>query len=196
VGDPYADALSYDDSEWDDFDVDTSTEDAQARESLIFCQVTAVLSGTFLMVPNTLGSAFVKGRVMDIHPQTMAKFRLLCSALEQVHSKNNPNMNDLLQIICRYIGSCHKSMHKTDLQKSVIDQWRVPDWAEAVQYEHTAQVVVSTGMTKMDCINQKVSGRSVQGSTEHARLQLDLAKQLGLVIAGKPHPCLGNLSSP
>ena len=48
----------------------------------------------------------------------------------------------------------------------------------------------------MDLINQKVSGQSIQGSAEHARLQLDLAKQLGLVIAGRPHPCLGNLSSP
>jgi hypothetical protein len=54
------------------------------------------------------------------------------------------------------------------LQKSVIDQWRVPDWAEAMKYDHIAQVVVSFGMTKMDRINQKVSGRSVQGSTEHA----------------------------
>ena len=87
-------------------------------------------------------------------------------------------------------------MRKTDLQKSVIDQWRVPNWAEAMKYDHVAQVVVSTGMTKMDRINQKVSGCSVQGSAEHARLQLDLAKQLGLIIAGKPHPCMGNLSSP
>jgi hypothetical protein len=82
------------------------------------------------------------------------------------------------------------------LQKSVIDQWRVPNWAKAVKYDHIAQVVVSTGMTKMDCINQKVSGHSIQGSAEHVRLQLDLAKQLGLIIAGKPHPHMGNLSSP
>jgi len=88
----------------------------------------------------------------------MAEFRLLRSALEQAHSENNPNMNDLLQIIRQFIGACHKSTHKTDLQKSVIDQWWVPDWAEAVQYDHTAQTVVSTGMTKMDLIKQKVSG--------------------------------------
>jgi hypothetical protein len=85
---------------------------------------------------------------------------------------------------------------KTDLQKSVIDQWRVPDWAEAVKYDHVAQAVVSTGMTKMDHINQKVSGHSVQGSAEHAQLRLNLAKQLGLMVTGNPHPCLGNLSSP
>ena len=196
VGDPYADALSYDDSEWDDLNVDTSKEDAQARESLIFRQVTAVLSGTSLSVPNGSGSTFVEGRVMDIFPKTMAEFRLMYSTLEQVHSENNPNMNDLLQIIHRYVGLCHKSTCKTDLQKSVIDQWRVPDWAEAVKYNHIAQAVVSTGMTKMDRINQKVSGHSVQGSAEHAQLQLDLAKQLGLMVTGKPHPHLGNLSSP
>jgi hypothetical protein len=196
VGDPYAEALSYDDSEWDDFDVDTSAEDARARESLIFHQVTAVLSGTSLTVPNGSGSAFVEGRVMEIFPKTMAEFRLMRSALKQAHSKNNPNTNDLLQIIRRYIGLCHKTACKTDLQKSVIDQWRVPNWAEAVKYNHVAQLVISTGMTEMDHINQKVSGRSIQGSAEHARLQLDLAKQLGLIVAGKPHPCMGNLSSP
>ena len=112
------------------------------------------------------------------------------SALEQAHSKNNPNTNDLLQIVHRHIGLCHKSPCKTDLQKSVIDKWRVPNWAEAVKYDHVAQAVVSTGMTKMDRINQKVSGCSVQGSAEHARLQL------GLIVAGKPHPRMGNLSSP
>jgi hypothetical protein len=144
VGDPYADALSYDDSKWDDFDVDTSAKDARARESLVFRQVTAVLSGTSLTVPNGSGSAFVEGRVMEIFPKTMAEFRLMQSALEQAHSENNPNMNDLLQIVCRYIGLCHKSTCKTDLQKSVIHQWRVPNWAEAVKYDHVAQAVVST----------------------------------------------------
>jgi hypothetical protein len=127
VSDPYADPLLYDDSKWDNFDVDMSAEDARVRESLVFCQVTAVLSGTSLMVPNGSGSAFVEGRVMDINSQTMAKFRLLHFALKQVHSENNPNMNDLLQIVHHYIGLCHKSTCKTDLQKSVIDQWRVPD---------------------------------------------------------------------
>ena len=161
VGDPYADVLLYDDSEWDDFDVDTSAEDAQARESLVHHQVTAVLSGTSLSVPNGSGSTFVEGRVMDIYPKTMAEFRLMRSALEQAHSENNPNTNDLLQIVRQYIGLCHKSTCKTDLQKSVIDQWRVPNWAEAMKYNHVAQVVVSTGMTKMDCINQKVPGHSV-----------------------------------
>ena len=133
---------------------------------------------------------------MEIFPKTMAEFRLMRSALEQAHSENNPNTNDLLQIVHRYIGLCHKSLWKTDFQKSVIDQWRVPNWAKAVKYDHVAQAVVSTGMTKMDRINQKVSGRSVHGSAEHARLQLDLAKQLGLIVAGKPHPHMGNLSSP
>jgi hypothetical protein len=99
VGDPYADTLSYDNSEWDDFDVDTSAEDAQARESLVHCQVTAVLSGISLSVPNGSGSTFAEGRVMDIYPKTMAEFRLMRSALEQVHSENNPNTNDLLQIV-------------------------------------------------------------------------------------------------
>jgi hypothetical protein len=196
VGDPYAEVLLYDNSEWDDFDVDTLAKDAQARESLVFRQVTAVLSGTSLTVPNGSGSAFVEGRVMEIYPKTMAKFRLMCSALEQSHSENNPNTNNLLQIVRQYIGLCHKSVCKTDLQKSVIDQWRVPNWAEAMKYDHVAQVVVSTGMTKMDRINQKVSGRSIQGSAEHAHLQLNLAKQLGLIVVGKPHPHMGNLSSP
>jgi hypothetical protein len=117
----------------------------------------------------------------------------LHSALKQVHSENNPNTNDLLQIVHRYIGLCHKSTRKTDLQKSVIDQWRVPNWAEAVKYDHVAQVIVSTGMTKMDYINQKVSGRSVQGSAEHARLQLNLAKQLGPYYCGQTSPAHGEL---
>jgi hypothetical protein len=147
VGDPYAEALLYDDSEWDDFDVDTSAEDTRARESLVFRQVTAVLSGTSLTIPNGSGSTFVEGRVMEIFPKTMAKFRLMRSALEQAHSKNNPNTNDLLKIVRRYIGLCHKSPCKTDLQKSVIDQWRVPNWAKAMKYDHVAQAVVSTGMT-------------------------------------------------
>ncbi len=182
VNDPYAYALSYDDSEGDDFDADTSADDSRARDSLAFRQLTAVLSGTSLTMLNASGSAFVEGRVMDINPRNMAEFRLLRSALEQAHNEGNPNTNDLLQIIRRFVGACHKSTRKTDLQKSVISQWRVPDWAEAVRYDHTAQTVVSTGMTKMDRINQK--------------LQLDLAKQLGLMVEGKPHPRLGNLSSP
>jgi len=33
---PYTDALSYKDSEWDDFDVDMSAEDAWVRDSLVF----------------------------------------------------------------------------------------------------------------------------------------------------------------
>jgi hypothetical protein len=62
VGDPYAEALLYDDSKWDDFNVDTSAKDARVRESLVFRQVTAVLSGTSLTVPNSSGSTFVEGR--------------------------------------------------------------------------------------------------------------------------------------
>ena len=196
VNDLYADALSYDNGEWDDFEADTSVEDAQARECLVIHQMTAVLSGTSLMVPNASGSTFVEGRVMDINPRNMAEFRLLRSALKRVHNENNPHTNDLLQIICRLIGACHKSTRKTDLQKSIINQWQVPKWAETVWYNHTAQTVVSTGKSKMNLINQKVSGWSIQDSAEHARLQLNLVKQLGLVIAGRPHPHLGNLSSP
>jgi hypothetical protein len=79
VGDPYAEALSYDDSEWDDLDMDTSAEDTWVRECLFFCQVTAVLSGTSLTIPNGSGSTFVEGRVMEIFPKTMAEFRLMRS---------------------------------------------------------------------------------------------------------------------
>ena len=132
VNDLYADALSYDNGEWDDFEADTSVEDAQARECLVIHQMTAVLSGTSLMVPNASGSTFVEGRVMDINPRNMAEFRLLRSALKRVHNENNPHTNDLLQIICRLIGACHKSTRKTDLQKSIINQWQVPKWAETV----------------------------------------------------------------
>jgi hypothetical protein len=80
VGDPYAEALSYDDSEWDDLDMDMSAEDAWVRVCLVFCQVTAVLSGTSLTIPNGSGSTFVEGRVMEIFPKTMAEFRLMRSA--------------------------------------------------------------------------------------------------------------------
>jgi len=188
VNDPYADVLSYDNSKWDDHDADTSADDSCARDSLAFRQLTAVLSGTSLTMPNTSGSAFVEGRVMDINPQNMAEFRLLRSALEQAHNEGNPNTNDLLQIIRRFVGTCHKSTCKTDLQRSVISQWRVPDWAEAVRYDHTAQTVVSTGMTKMDCINQKTSVEVFKARSSMPSQQTEATKQ---IVVGPYCPGLG-----
>jgi hypothetical protein len=150
--------------------------------------MTALLSGTSLTVPNASGSTFVEGRVADIHPQNIAEFSMLCAALEDVHKHSNAHTEDLL-ILCWLVTRCHRAPKKTDLQKSIIERWRAPEWAEALRYDPYTETIISTGMTKGELNNQratsgkKLSARSI-GSTEHARLQLELARRLNLVMNG------------
>jgi hypothetical protein len=66
--DLYSEAMAYDDDEYaSDYETNTVNE-AKARDSLAYRQMTALLSGTSLSVLNALSSSFVEGRVVDIHP--------------------------------------------------------------------------------------------------------------------------------
>jgi hypothetical protein len=77
-----------------------------------------------LSILNALGSSFVEGRVVDINPQNMAEFTMMCNALEDVHINNNTHTEDLLQVLRRLITRCHRALKKTDFWKSVIEKWR------------------------------------------------------------------------
>ena len=93
--------------------------------------------------------------------------------------------------ICRYISSCHAATHKTCVQQSAIQGWRVPDWAEQMWYNPHMGEVEPTGYTKAE----RNAGK-LHGGTLHDRILLQVSNSLGLSKDGKPHPCLGNISSP
>jgi hypothetical protein len=196
--DLYSELMAYNDDEYASDYKRNAADKAKARDSLAYCQMTALLSGTSLSIPNASGSSFVEGRVVDIHLQNIAEFTMMCNALEDAHKHNNTHMEDLLQVLHRLVTRCHRAPKKTDLQKSVIERWRAPEWAEALQYDPHTKTIVSTGMTKGKLNNQrttsgkKLSTKSI-GSTEHSQLQLKLARQLNLVVNGRPH---ARLSSP
>ena len=199
LGDPYAEAALYDDkdSPWSDDDDNDDAADAQATNSLVARQVHAILSGTPLVLPggSTSGGSLAAGRVTEIHPRTIAEFRLTRNALEPAYNEGNPNTNELLAVVRKYISNCHRAVAKSALQKAAIESWRVPDWAETVRYDPVSQAIVNTGLSKSEVRNQKVN-RSAHGPVLHAKLQRELALTLGLVQNGQVDTKMGSLSSP
>jgi hypothetical protein len=114
--------MAYDNNKYaSDYEKNTANE-AKVRDSLAYRQMMALLSGTSLSVPNASGSSFVEGRVVDIHPQNIAEFLMMCDALENVHKHSNTHTEDLLQVLHRLVTRCHCAPKKTDLQKSIIER--------------------------------------------------------------------------
>src|SRR5258705_237694 len=194
----YATALSYDDNEYNtDYDpVKDKAAEAKATDSACARLVVAILKWT---VPThsigPAGSNSVEGRVPDIRPASNAEFQLALRALEQAHAENNVYKNNLLLSIWQYISTCHKAERKSNVQRSVINQWKVPDWAEKIKYDPNTGMVKLAGYTKEEERNWKIKDEKDMPSKQ-ALLLLSVSNYLGLTTNGKPDPQLGNISSP
>jgi len=194
----YDNALSYDDDEYDtDYDpAEAEAAEAKAADSACARLVVAILNGT---VPThavgPAGSNSVEGRVPDIRPASDAEFRLALRALEQAHAENNAYKNNLLSSIRQYVSACHKAEHKSNVQRSAISQWRVPDWAEKIKYDPNTGTVKLAGYTKEEERNRRIKDEKDMPSKQ-SLLLLSVSNQLGLTTNGKPDPRLGNISSP
>src|SRR5882724_1490221 len=114
---------------------------------------------------------------------------------EQAHAKNNVYKNNLLSLIRQYISACHKAERKSNVQRSAINQWRVPNWAEKIKYDPNTGMVKLVGYTKEEERNRKIKDKKDMPSKQ-ALLLLSVSNHLGLTTNGKPDPRLGNISSP
>jgi hypothetical protein len=150
-------------------------------------------------VPNNTvgpsGSNSVEGRVPEIRPASMAEFHLATHALEQAHAEDNVYKSNLLSSIRHYISTCHKANPKTNVQRSSLNQWRAPEWAEKVKYDPQTGLMKPSGLTKEEDRNQRIQ-EDRDSSTKQARLLLSISNRLGLTVNGVPDSQLGNISSP
>ena len=185
----YEAEMQFDDEEGDS-DWEDPAADAKAVDSHTARQVRAILQGS-RQTHHAGGSGSSGGRVPDIHPGTSAEFRYARNALEQAHRDNNANKKVLLACIRKYISSCHAATNKTRVQQSAIQGWRVPDWAEKMRYNPNTGGLESTGHTKAE-----LNADQPRGGELHDGILLQVSNILGLSKDGKPHPCLGNMSSP
>ena len=145
----YEASLAYDDDEWgsDSDPTEDAADEAKAVNSKTGQLVVAILNGsvpTHSVGPS--GSNSVEGRVLDIRLALKAEFRLALRMLDQAHDENNVYKGNLLSSIRRYISTCHKTASKSKVQLSSLRQWRVPDWAEKVKYNHESGTVIPSGI--------------------------------------------------
>jgi hypothetical protein len=137
--------------------------------------VVAILNGT---VPahavGPSGSNSVEGRVPDICAALNTEFQLVLHALEQAHTKNNVHKGNLLSLIWQYISTCHKANTNMNVQCLSLSQWRAPDWAKKVKYDHKTGMVKPSGLTKEQYRNQRVQGEQ-DGATKQANLFLKIS---------------------
>jgi len=176
----YEVSLAYDDdefgSDWDP--TEDAAEEAKAVDSATGRLVVAILNGT---VPTHAvgpsGSNSVEGRVPDIRPASNAEFQLMLCALEQAHAENNVHKGNLLSSIRQYISTCHKANPKTNVQRSSLSQWRAPDWAEKIKYDHETGTVKPSGLTKEQDRNQRAQGDCQAGPSLPQGCQLTWAHQ-------------------
>ncbi|KIM88524.1 hypothetical protein PILCRDRAFT_2752 [Piloderma croceum F 1598] len=179
----YKALLAYDDDKYgSDFDpTKNAAEEAKAVDSPTGRLVIAILNGT---VPTRAvgpsGSNSVEGRVLDLHPALNAEFQLALRALEQAHAERNVHKGNLLLSIRQYISNCHRTdtASRTTIQRSSLNQWRAPNWAEKLKYDP------ETGTEEKD------------GPTKQALLLLAISDRLGLTVNSVPDPRLGIISSP
>jgi hypothetical protein len=194
----YKVSLAYDNDEWgsDSDPTEDAADEAKAVNSKTGQLVVAILNGsvpTHSVGPS--GSNSVEGRVPDIRPALNAEFRLALRALDQAHVENNVYKGNLLSSIQQYISTCHKTTSKSKVQLSSLRQWRVPDWAEKVKYDHESGTVIPSGITKEQDRDQRAKEER-DGSTKQARLFFKISNQLGRTVNGVPDRLLGNMSSP
>ncbi|KIM75040.1 hypothetical protein PILCRDRAFT_13977 [Piloderma croceum F 1598] len=137
------------------------------------------------------------GRVLDLRPASNAEFQLALRALEQAHAERNVHKGNLLLAIWQYISNCHKTdtASRTTVQRSSLNQWRAPSWAEKLKYNPETGTVKPMGVTKEEDRNQRVQEEK-DGPTKQALLLLAISDRLGLTVNGVPDPRLGIISSP
>jgi hypothetical protein len=159
-----------------------------ALESNLAHQVHAILNDDrFSMPSGGSGSSLVKRRVRDITPKNPAQFQFTVDTLESAHRDQKVTAKYLLAAIRWYVMEAHKASHKTDTQRSAINQWRTPDWADMLKYDPVAQKVVSQGITKGAAKAQKYK------AIDHSQLLEQVAHELQFEGSCK---LLGNMSSP
>ncbi|KIM88695.1 hypothetical protein PILCRDRAFT_2889 [Piloderma croceum F 1598] len=196
----YEVSLAYDDDEYgSDFNpTENAAEEAKAVDSPTGRLVVAILNGT---VPTCAvgpsGSNSVEGRVPDLCPALNAEFQVTLHALEQAHAERNVHKGNLLLLIRQYISNCHRTdtASRTTVQRSSLNQWRAPSWAEKLKYDPETGTVKPMGVTKEEDRNQRVQEEK-DGPTKQALLLHAISDRLGLTINGVPDPRLGIISSP
>jgi len=186
----YANVLLYDDNEYDtDYNL---VKEAKAMDSACARLVVAILNGTIpTHTVGPTGSNSVEGRVPDICPASNAEFQLAMHMLEQAHAEGNVYKYNLLLLIQQYISACHKAECKSNIQCSVINQWRVPDWAEKIKYDPNTGTVKLASYTKEEERNWKIKDKKDM-PLKQAHLLPSVSNHLGLTINGKPDPQLEN----
>ncbi|KIM82403.1 hypothetical protein PILCRDRAFT_7804 [Piloderma croceum F 1598] len=192
--------LAYDDNEYgSDFDpTENAAEEAKAVDSPTGRLVVAILNGT---VPTCAvgpsGSNSVEGRVPDLCPASNAEFQLALHALKQAHAERNVHKGNLLLSIQQYISNCHRTdtTSQMTVQRSSLNQWRAPSWAEKLKYDPKTGMVKPMGVTKEEDRNQRAQEEK-DGPTKQALLLLAISDRLGLTVNGVPDPRLGIISSP
>jgi hypothetical protein len=194
----YGSTLLLDDDEYGlDYDpIEDAAEEANTTTSKMAELVSAILNGnvpTHTVGPS--GSNSVEGRVPDLHPALNAEFQLTLHALEQAHAESNVHKGNLLLSIRQYISACHRTNTASwmTVQRSSLNQWRAPSWAEKLKYDPGTGMVKPMGVTKEEDQNQRAQE---DGPTKQARLLLSILNCLGLTINGVPNPHLGIISSP
>jgi hypothetical protein len=141
---PYADTLDHD-NEFDDSDGEA--EDGAAAMSDTAHLVRGILEGSIMAQKSLMTSGLQEGgrEYVVLHPKTTAKFRLAVEAMNAAHRKENPQKTDLLASLHKVVTTAHKAGNKSQLNKSIIMQWQVPDWAEAMEYNSSLDTMVPIG---------------------------------------------------
>jgi hypothetical protein len=198
--DPYLEALGSDDDEWDDFEEETHAGLAKATTSKTARIVQSILNGLYWNpTVGSLESSQEEGRIPTIFPQTSGEFLFMCNALETAHNKDNGWKEDLLQAIHNFIRRCQDYQKKGTLspvQKAMISQWRNPDWAHSSKYNPDMGKMEMSGPTKAKLHNKKITPFGTTTRAEgHQKMLLEVARKMGHLVGGEPHPHLGNMSS-
>ncbi|KIM72368.1 hypothetical protein PILCRDRAFT_16191 [Piloderma croceum F 1598] len=196
----YKTSLTYNDNKYNNNFNPTKnpTKKTKTIDSTTGRLIVTILNGT---VPTCAigpsGSNSVEGRVPDLHPASNAEFQLTLCALEQAHAERNVHKGSLLLSIWQYISNCHRTntASRTTVQRSSLNQWRAPSWAEKLKYDPKTGTVKPMGVTKEEDQNQRAQEEK-DGPTKQALLLLAISNRLGLTVNGVPDPHLGIISSP
>jgi hypothetical protein len=129
--DPYVDALNHDNDKFDDSDHEA--EDGAVAMLDTACLIRGILDGSMMAQRSSMTSSSQEGgrEYVVLHPKTMAEFRLAVEAMNTAHREENPWKTDFLASLHKVVAMAHKAGNKSQLNKSIIMQWRVPDWSAA-----------------------------------------------------------------
>jgi len=72
-----------------------------------------------------------------------------------------------------------------------------PDWARSSKYNLDMGKMEMSGPTKAELHNKKIACfGTTTGAEGHRKMLLEVARRTGHLVGSKPHPHLGNMSSP